>query len=80
MPEAVKSRLASLLSNPHTSGAAFIYIAAKAVAVLGAIWLPTYKAQFQDTAQAIESLAVAYGFIMAGDAGADKKTNTPDTK
>jgi hypothetical protein len=58
----------TLWQNKHTSGAALAYIAAKAISGLGAIWFPQHKDQFEQTANLVESLAVGYGLIMAGDA------------
>lgn len=58
----------TLIQNKHTSIAALAWFAGKAVAGFGAIWFPHYKDQFQQTAELIESLAVGYGLIMAGDA------------
>lgn len=59
-----------VLTNKHTSGAAIVYLAAKYGAKLGAIWLPQHKDQFDQTADLIESFAVGYGLIMAGDSNA----------
>lgn len=56
-----------LLENKHTSGAAGVYIAAKLAAGLGAIWFPAHKEQFDQTANLIESAAIGYGLVMAGD-------------
>ena len=56
-----------LIENKHTSLAAAVYVGAKFAAGLGAIWFPEHKAQFDQTAGLIESAAVGYGFIMAGD-------------
>jgi len=61
----------SLIANKHTSGAALAYVAAKLFSGLGAIWFPAHKEQFDATANLVESLAVGYGFIMAGDAKKD---------
>ncbi len=58
----------TLLENKHTSIAAGAYVAAKLIAGLGTIWLPHYKDQFDQSMGLIESIAVAYGFVMAGDA------------
>ncbi|MBU6390612.1 hypothetical protein KGQ31_03645 [Patescibacteria group bacterium] len=56
-----------VISNKHTSGAAIVYCSAKFTVKLGAIWFPHYTEQFQQTADLIESAAVGYGLIMAGD-------------
>lgn len=56
-----------MTSNKHTSIAAIVYVGAKYGVKFGEIWLPTYKAQFDQTADLIESAALAYGFVMAGD-------------
>lgn len=63
--------------NKHTSGAAIAYLGAKLLAGLGAIWFPAHAAQCQQTAELIESGAVGYGLIMAGDAGT-KPTTAPE--
>ena len=63
-----------LSSNPHTTWAAGFYIAAKLLSGLGAIWFPAHKEQFEQTAGLIESAAIGYGLIMAGDA---KPNSTP---
>ena len=57
-----------LLSNPHTSISALVYVGAKCGAQLGAIWFPAHAAQFQSTADVVEAAAVAYGLAAAGDA------------
>ena len=60
--------VSKLTGNPHTTYAAGFYIGAKLLSGLGAIWFPAYKDQFEQTANLIESAAVGYGLIMAGDA------------
>lgn len=65
-----------LLNNPHTSIAAMFYVGAKLLSGLGAIWFPAHKDQFEQTANLVESAAVGYGLIMAGDA---KKPTPPPT-
>lgn len=71
--------LKSLVANKHTSGAALAYVGAKLLSGLGAIWFPAHKEQFDQTASLIESLAVGYGFIMAGDAKKDSNQNQNTT-
>jgi hypothetical protein len=61
-------------NNKHTSAAAIAYGAAKVGSALGAVWFPAHAAQFAQTADIIESAAVGYGLVMAGDA---KPTATP---
>jgi hypothetical protein len=67
--------LQRLLANKHTSVAAIAFIAANIVAKLGAIWFPAYKDQFEATTNLIESAAVGYGLMMAGDAKPTIPTN-----
>lgn len=64
----------TLLENKHTSIAAGLYLTANLVAKLGAVWFPSHKEQFDATTSIIESFAVTYGLVMAGDA---KKTPPP---
>jgi hypothetical protein len=61
------------LQNKHTSGAAAVYFATLTVSKLGAIWFPQHTAQFEQTAEVVKGLAVTYGLIMAGDAGANNQ-------
>ena len=68
--------LSTLLANKHTSGAAVVYCAAKFASQLGAIWFPNHKEQFDQTTSLVESAAIAYGLVMAGDA----KPNQPPTQ
>lgn len=56
------------LANKHTTLAAAAYLLAKTGALLGGIWIPAHKEQFESTASVIESAAVAWGFLKAGDA------------
>lgn len=58
------------LNNKHTSGAALVYVAAKYGCPILAAWWPTKRAAIEVTAGYLEGLAVFYGFISAGDAGA----------
>lgn len=74
------NKLKLVLSNPHTSISAAIYIGAKAGAQLGAVWFPQHAAQFQDTANIIESLAVGYGLLAAGDASQSLQKPDPSVK
>lgn len=68
-----------LLANKHTSGAAIAFIGANVVAKLGSIWFPAYKNQFDASMDLIESVAVGYGFMMAGDAKPSVPTTTTTT-
>lgn len=70
--------IAKIWSNKHTSIAACCYVGAKALVKLGEIWIPDYKPQFEQTGDLVESLAVGYGFIMAGDGKQTKQE--PETK
>lgn len=69
--------LTLLAQNKHTSIAAIAYVAAKLAAQLGAVWWPAHKEQFDSTAQLIESAAVAYGLLAAGDAAQSQKVDNP---
>lgn len=66
-----------LLANKHTSLSAAAYVLAKAGAALGGIWMPEHKAQFEQTAGVIESAAVGWGLLMAGDAKATPPAPRP---
>ena len=74
------------LANKHTSAAAIIYVVAKLGAQLGAVWVPAHSEQFKATADLIESAAIAYGLLAAGDAAqsqprlVDNSTTTGTTK
>lgn len=74
------TRLQTILANKHTTGAAFIYIASIFVAKLGSIWMPEYKAQFEQTSGVLESIAVLWGLVMAGDAKPSNEPYTPEPK
>jgi len=69
----IKQALLNAWNNKHTSFAAIVYAGAKLGAELGAVWLPSHKDQFNATANIIESAAVAYGLVMAGDAKAPEQ-------
>jgi hypothetical protein len=58
----------SLLQNKHTTIAAALYGIAALISGLGQIWLPAYKDQFEATTKLVESFAVTYGLLLAGDA------------
>lgn len=60
----------TLLANKHTTFAGVTYVLAKLGAALGGVWIPQHKDQFDQTANIIESAAVAWGLVMAGDASA----------
>ena len=62
----MKLFLNRLTGNPHTTLAAGIYV--------GGIWFPAHKEQFDQTSNLIESAAIAYGLVMAGDS---KPKNEP---
>lgn len=66
-----------LIDNKHTTGAAVVYVLAKFGALLGAIWMPAHKEQFESTAQVAESAAIAWGLIMAGDAKQSVQVDKP---
>lgn len=62
------NRIQRLLDNPHTTWAAVAYVAAKMAAHLGVVWIPHHADQFRQTADVIESAAVGWGLLLAGDA------------
>jgi len=66
--------LGRLLSNPHTTGSGGAFVAIKAAQHIALMWTPPqHHDKIRGTAEALESLAVGYGLIMAGDAGRAKK-------
>ena|SRR6266436_9862512 len=66
--------LGKLLSNPHTTGSGGAFVAIKAAQHIALMWTPPqHHDKIRGTAEALESLAVGYGLIMAGDAGRAKK-------
>lgn len=70
--------LRTLAANKHTSGAAVVWIVAAAFEMIGPIWFPAHAEQFKQTGEAIKTLAVGYGLLAAGDAGAKPTDqNTP---
>lgn len=69
----------TLLNNKHTSIAAVVYIVSQVVSELGAVWFPAHKEQFSATSKIIESAAVGYGLIMAGDAKPSTPAEPPKT-
>lgn len=71
--QATQSILARSLSNKHTSAAAIAYLASKAGVKLLTIWFPELTPQLEQTGELIESLALGYGFLMAGDGKKDLK-------
>lgn len=62
--------LSAILANKHTSGAAIAYVLAKIATEVGAVWFPDHKAQFDATTGIVESAAVGWGLLAAGDAKA----------
>ncbi len=67
--------LAQLWANKHTSTAAVTIAGLELVSGLVSIWAPHYQAQTDQTVKLIQKLAIMYGFIMAGDAGAQPTTS-----
>jgi len=66
--------IGKLLSNPHTTGSGGAFVAIKFAQHVALMWTPAiYHDKIRGTAEALESLAVGYGLIMAGDAGRAKK-------
>lgn len=70
----------NLIANKHTSGAAVAYIASALVSQLGAVWFPGHKEQFEATGKIIESAAVGYGLLAAGDASNQTKPEDSASK
>jgi hypothetical protein len=64
------NRLQSIIANKHTRGGAAVFVLAKILCRIGIIWLPDHKAQFEATADVIESGSVAWIAWAAGDANA----------
>lgn len=64
----MRSRLATLLANKHTSGSAIVFALGEALAQIGPIWLPTHGDKFKATGHVLQQLAFVYGMLMAGDA------------
>lgn len=62
------NRIQALLQNPHTTWAGVAYVVAKLGVHLGVVWIPSHADQFRRTAELIESVAVGWGFLLAGDA------------
>lgn len=62
------NRLHLILQNKHTSGAAVLFVLANFLSGIGAIWVPEYSAQFKQTEELLESIAVGWGFLLSGDA------------
>ena len=56
----MNNKLAALLQNKHTTGAAAVY----ALCELLTIWFPDYQAQLDAT----KNWALVYGLVFAGDA------------
>lgn len=69
----------TLLNNPRTTVAAVVFAAAKLGSTLGGIWFPAHKPQFDATADAIGSAAIALGLLMAGDANSSVTKAEADT-
>lgn len=58
----------TLLANKHTSGAALVYVGSIVAMEIGAVWFPNHAEQFKSTGKIIESAALTYGLLAAGDA------------
>lgn len=63
-------RFRTLLQNKHTTYAGVAFISINFLTILGSIWFPAYKEQFESTASLLEDCAIAYGLVMAGDSKA----------
>jgi len=66
----IGTSLTHIGNNKNTSAAAMVYVLAKYGGKLIATWYPADAAQITQTAEILESIAVSFGLIMAGDAGA----------
>jgi len=58
----------TLLANKHTSGSALVFAAVKVSATIAKTWWPEHEAQIRTTSDALESLAILYLGVSAGDA------------
>jgi hypothetical protein len=76
----ISTILTNAVNNKHTSIAGVTYVAAKYFCPVLAQWFPKVKSQLDFTAQALEGLAVFYGFAMAGDAKASQPEAPPAPK
>lgn len=71
------SIITKAFQNKHTSGAAIVYaVAAFGLPVIDT-WFPGHTAQLDSTRRTLEALAVFYGFVAAGDAGANVAGQAP---
>lgn len=71
----VLSQWQRALANKHTSGAAIVFAAAAGIEELSKIWCsPAIAVKVESSIKVVEHIAVVYGLVMAGDAGA---TSTP---
>lgn len=71
--------LTLLANNRHTSIAGAVFVLSKIGSEIGAVRFPQHAAQFKATADIIESGAVAYGLLAAGDASASVSSREADT-
>jgi hypothetical protein len=58
-----------LSANPHLKWAIYVYMATEVICLVGAIWFPEFKDKFQQTKDAIKTLAGAYALVGAANAG-----------
>lgn len=65
--------LKNLLANKHTSAAGAIYLIAKVICPILAVWFPVHKAQLDQSSNLVEGFAVTYGLLFAGDASQGTK-------
>lgn len=72
--------LQRMLANPHTSISAIVYVVAKLAAQFGEVWIPGHAQQFKASADIIESAAVLWLGLSAGDAAASQPKKTDETK
>jgi hypothetical protein len=65
------------LTNRHTTGAAFAYVAIEIGQQLACTWWPHHADQIYETARQLSKGVVGYGLIMAGDAKPQSPPLTP---
>lgn len=61
-----------LWSSPHTRIAAIVYVLSKLGIEIAEVWFGQYDQKLKSTATLLESFAVGYGFLMAGDSSQGK--------
>ena len=67
------------LSNPHTSGSAIAFGAVKMLSSIAKVWWPEYRHKIELTADALETFAIIYFGVAAGDAAKSVTKQEADT-